>query len=374
MSQIDRIKVELEDRSYDITIGADLYKNLKEHLPESLTIEGQNIFIITDENVHDPHALNYKNALENLGAKEVFEYVLPAGEATKSFANVEKLCHWMLGNGIKRDAIVFTIGGGVIGDIGAFASSIIMRGVRFVQVPTTLLSQVDSSVGGKTGINTHHGKNLIGTFYQPRAVLCDIATLQTLEQRQVLAGYAEVIKYGLINNEKFFDWLCEYGGKVCAKDVDNLIEAIKVSCQSKADIVAQDELESGCRALLNLGHTFGHALESVCGYDGTLLHGEGVSIGMVIAFDVSEKMGFCPEGTTKKVQDHLASVGLPTKIADIVGMQGQPTAEELYKLMQGDKKATAKSINFIMAKDIGQSFITAEVDKNIILQSLENSM
>lgn len=374
MKQTDKITVDLADRSYDIVIGYDLYKNLKEHLPNDLIIKDQNIFIITDENVLNPHVSNYKDSIENLGAKQVFEFVLPPGEATKSFSNVEKICHWMLENSIKRDSIVFTIGGGVIGDLGAFTASIIMRGVRFVQVPTTLLSQVDSSVGGKTGINTHHGKNLIGTFYQPRAVLCDIATLETLNKREVLAGYAEVVKYGLINNEKFFSWLSNSGGKVCDKDVDSLIYAIKTSCQSKADIVAQDEMESGCRALLNLGHTFGHALESVCGYNGTLLHGEGVSIGMVIAFDVSEKMEFCPKGTTQKVIDHLKSIGLPTRIADITGLKDKPSAEYLYDLMRGDKKATAKAINFIMARDIGDAFITKDVHKDIILQSLENSM
>lgn len=372
MNAVNKIHVSLDDRSYDIHIGEKLHENLNAYIPHELNIANHTVFIITDENVDKHHTQKYQQAISGLGAVQVHKYVLPAGEATKCFSNVENLCNWMLENNVKRQSIVFTIGGGVVGDIGAFAASIVMRGVSFIQVPTTLLSQVDSSVGGKTGINTSHGKNLIGSFYQPKAVLCDISTLETLPQREMLAGYAEVVKYGLIDDMEFFDWLCNNGEQVCGKNVDKLRYAIKKSCRSKADLVAQDEREIGARALLNLGHTFGHALESVCGYDGTLLHGEAVAIGMVLAFQLSEDLGYCEDGCAVKIQEHLKKVGLPTTAKEIATLQTTP--EELYELMRGDKKATAKAINFIMAKGIGQSYITSEVSKDAVIRTLKESL
>jgi len=260
----------------------------------------------------------------------------------------------------------------VIGDITGFAAASALRGIDFIQVPTTLLSQVDSSVGGKTGINSPHGKNLIGAFHQPRLVIADTATLDTLPRREVLAGYAEVAKYGLIRLPDFFAWLEENGRRVVDGDSAARRHAVTVSCRAKADIVGVDERESGDRALLNLGHTFGHALEAATGFGQTLLHGEGVAIGMVMAFDLSVKLGLCPAEDARRARAHLAAVGLPVRAADVAGVAWD--VDGLVRSMAKDKKVQDGRITFILAEGIGKAFTRRDVDAASVRAVLEESV
>lgn len=366
MTQYTSLHVDLGDRSYQITIGHNILTHTTDYLP--FDISDKKIFLVYDHNVED-HAATIKNALSPK-TDQIFDHVLHGGEATKSFEQWHSLQSWMLDHKIDRHSIVFAIGGGVIGDLVGFAASTILRGVPYIQVPTTLLAQVDSSVGGKTGINTPQGKNLVGSFYQPKAVLCDLNTLSTLPARELKAGYAEIVKYGLINNAPFFEWLEENGQKVLALDPDALTHAIRTSCQAKADIVAADEHESGQRALLNLGHTFGHALEAAAQYDGRLLHGEAVSIGMIMAYQLSTKLGLCPQETVPRIAAHLSSCGLKTKMTDITPAI-KTDSHALYDSMLGDKKAKQGSIGFILARGIGQAFQTFDVSENDVLDILK---
>ena len=264
------------------------------------------------------------------------------------------------------------LGGGVVGDITGFAAGIVLRGLDFVQVPTTLLAQVDSSVGGKTGINTPRGKNLVGLFHQPRLVLADVGTLGTLGTRQLRAGYAEVIKYGLIDDATFFAWLETHGAAVCAGDREAQIHAVRVSCAAKAAIVAADEREAGRRALLNLGHTFGHALEAETGYDGTLLHGEAVAAGMMLAFDLSVRLGLCPAGDTARVRRHLEAVGLPCAFAALPARRW--SADTLTAHMTRDKKVRDGRTVFVLARGIGKAFVSRDVDIDDVRQLLRDAI
>jgi shikimate kinase / 3-dehydroquinate synthase len=270
--------------------------------------------------------------------------------------------------GLERGDLVLPLGGGVIGDLAGFAAGILRRGVRFVQIPTSLLAQVDSSVGGKTGINTPQGKNLIGVFHQPSLVIADTAVLTTLPAREMRAGYAEVAKYGLLGDAPFFAWLEANWQAVFGNNGPALTNAIETSVTAKAAIVARDETETGDRALLNLGHTFGHALEAWTGYSDRLLHGEGVAIGMCLAFRLSEELGLCPAGTAARVEAHLKAVGLPTRIADIPGGKADPA--ELYRLMGQDKKVKAGKLAFILVRGIGQAFVTRDVAPDTVLAFL----
>ncbi len=364
---MDKFQVGLGQRSYPIIIGENLLTQIDKLLDIDLN---RKIFIITDENLAKYYADSLKTSLP---AKNIYTHVIKAGEASKSFENYEKCCNFLLSNGVNRKSLIIALGGGVVGDIAGFTASTILRGIDFIQIPTSLLSQVDSSVGGKTGINTKYGKNLIGSFYQPKAVICDINTLKTLPERELKSGYAEIIKYGLINNPSFFDWLNENGNNILSLDYNSLCHAILTSCKSKAKIVEEDEKETGKRALLNLGHTFAHALEAICGYNGTLLHGEAVSIGMVLAFELSGKMGICPVDDIEKVKNHITSCGLVSKISDI-NTDIEFNSDKLYELMKFDKKATDNAINFILVKGIGKSFITNEANKKDILEILDNSI
>ena len=272
-----------------------------------------------------------------------------------------------------RDSIVVAVGGGVIGDLTGYAASSVLRGVSYVQVPTSLLAQVDSSVGGKTGINTKQGKNLVGAFYQPDAVIADIETLSTLPKRELLAGYAEVVKYGLIGDAGFFEWLEEHGKDIAALDSEALSYAIETSAKAKADVVIADEKEQGRRALLNLGHTFGHALEAAAGYDGRLLHGEAVSMGMVMAFDLSSRIGLCSRQDYERVEQHLISVGLPTR-ASFINPAIKANADQLLDIMGNDKKVKQGKINFILVKRIGEAFVTADVPLEVVRSVLNDSL
>ncbi len=350
------VPVALGDRAYDILIGPGLLARAGELV--SARFPKARFGIVTDENVARHHLKPLEAAL---GAGRLRgTVVLEPGEASKSFRVLAPLCERLLEMGLERGDLVVAFGGGVMGDLAGFAASILRRGVRFVQIPTSLLAQVDSSVGGKTGINTPQGKNLIGTFHQPSLVLADTDVLSTLPARELRAGYAEVAKYGLLGDAPFFSWLEGHAASVLGgNDVSALTEAIETSCKAKAAIVARDEHETGDRALLNLGHTFGHALEAWCGYSDRLLHGEGVAIGMCQAFRFSEERGLCANGTAARVEKHLRGVGLPTRVADIPGGKADP--DELLRLMGQDKKVKEGRLTFILARAIGEAFITRDV-------------
>lgn len=367
------VKLDLGDRAYDIHIGKGLLEQVADLIPFDLS--ATKIFIIYDKNTYP-----YVQVLEEALAGKVLDSKalgLKGGESTKSYDGLEKTLDWLLDNKVDRQSFVIAVGGGVIGDLAGFAASIVMRGVPFVQIPTTLLAQVDSSVGGKTGINTAQGKNLVGSFYQPQAVLCDIGTLGTLPERELRAGYAEIIKYGFINDLKFVEWLENNAEQLLSLDYDALSYAVEKSCQAKAAIVAADEHEKGQRALLNLGHTFGHALEASAGYDGRLLHGEAVSIGMVMAFELSVKMGLCPREDLERVKAHLKSCDLKITASEI-NPELKHNAEELFDLMAGDKKAVSdqdgKKIGFILTRGIGQAFQTYDVERADVVRVVTESL
>lgn len=360
------VPVALGDRSYDVLIGPDLLAEAGRLIATRL--KRTKCGIVTDENVAHHHLATLEASLNAEGLLRG-SVVLPAGEPTKSFNQLAPLCERLLDMGLERGDLVIAFGGGVIGDLAGFAAGILRRGVRFVQIPTSLLAQVDSSVGGKTGINTPQGKNLIGVFHQPHLVIADTDTLKTLPDREIRAGYAEIAKYGLLGDAAFFDWLEDaFRNGITADDAD-IIRAIETSVKAKASIVARDELEAGERALLNLGHTFGHALEAWTGYSNRLLHGEGVAIGMCLAFGLSEAVGICPAGTRNRVAAHLKAVGLPTQIADIPA-DARPEPDHLLKLMQQDKKVQKGQPTFILARGIGSAFITRDIASDTVKEFL----
>ena len=363
------VTIDLDARSYDIYIGSGLLIRIGGFVPDEM--DGRSVFIVTDENVK-AYAERVQGTLQAEGASKVELIVLPAGEKTKSFENTQKVCEFFLSNGINRNSFIFAIGGGVIGDLTGFCASTVLRGVPYVQVPTTLLSQVDSSVGGKTGINTAQGKNLVGSFYQPGAVIADLETLKTLPRRELLAGYAEVVKYGLIQDAGFFKWLEENGSRVCDLDEDAVAHSIEISCKAKAEVVEADEKEHGRRALLNLGHTFGHALEAEAGYNGILLHGEGVAIGMVMAFELSCRMGLCSRNDVERVEEHLQNIGLPTRAAYVDGLA--TNVDALIEVMGRDKKVVSGKMVFVLVNGIGDAFLSSDVNESDVRAVLIDSL
>ncbi|MBV9571115.1 MAG: 3-dehydroquinate synthase [Alphaproteobacteria bacterium] len=353
MSEI--VRVALAERGYDIHIGGGLLDRpgpLLKPLCRGMTP------VVTDENVARLHLEKLVAALRDAGI-DSRPIILPPGEETKSFTNLESLCREMLRLGVERGGVVLALGGGVIGDLAGFAAGILKRGVDFVQMPTTLLAQVDSSVGGKTAIDVREGKNLIGLFHQPKLVLADTAVLSTLPPRELLSGYAEVVKYAVLGDVTFFDWLETNGGAALAGDAAALAQMIAHCCRMKAAIVARDERESGERALLNLGHTFGHALEAASGYSGALLHGEAVAIGMVLALRLSERLGHVSRLETERVAAHLRQAGLPAGLTDLGGER--PPPERLLEFMARDKKADAGKLKFVLARGLGNAFVSADV-------------
>ena len=370
MTGMETVRVELGERAYDIVVGAGQMARLGEAVLQRFG--KRRAFIVTDEHVA-PHWLAAARDGLDANGIESKHYILPTGESTKSFEQLERLLDWLLGERIGRDGIVVALGGGVVGDLAGFAAAITLRGLDFVQVPTTLLAQVDSSVGGKTAINTVHGKNLVGSFHQPGLVVIDTAVLNTLSEREVLAGYAEVVKYGLIRDPGFFEWLEGNGERLLAGDPEARRGAVVESCKAKARIVAADERETGDRALLNFGHTFGHALEAEAGYDGGVLHGEAVSIGMILALDLSHRMGLCPGQDVDRARRHFASMGLPMDIASIAGARGWD-AGTLIDHMRHDKKVLAGRMRFILARGIGDAFVTADVDEKDVAGVLKRSI
>lgn len=350
------VRVPLGARSYDILIGAGLIERAGALLAPLLT--RPRVAVVTDENVHAAHGPRLAAALADAGIEAEF-IVLAPGEATKSFAQLEKLTGRLLAAGVERNDLVIAFGGGVIGDLAGFACAILRRGCRFAQVPTTLLAQVDSSVGGKTAINTREGKNLVGAFHQPSIVIADIAALDSLPPRELRAGYAEVLKYGLIGDAPLFDWLEQNGAGVLGGDAAARIRAVEQSCSAKARIVGADEEERGERALLNLGHTFGHAFEAYFGYSDRLLHGEGVALGMVLAFDYSVRLGLCPPDDAARARAVIAAAGLP---ADIAALPEAPPAAALAAFMMQDKKVEQGRLTLILARGVGKAFVEKNAD------------
>ena len=359
------IHVALAGRAYDIAIGPGLIDRAGP-LSAGL-LAAPRVTIVSDETVAPLYGERLAASFKNAGSATT-PVTVPAGESSKEFASFGRLMNELLDRRPDRKSTLVALGGGVVGDLTGFAASVLLRGVDFIQVPTTLLAQVDSSVGGKTGINTRHGKNLVGTFYQPRLVLADTGVLDTLPRRELLAGYAEVAKYGLIDDPAFFAWCEKNGAAVLAGDAAARTYAIEQSCLSKARIVAADERETtDLRALLNLGHTFGHALEAETGFGSDLLHGEAVGTGMSMAFDLSARLGICPAADAARVRAHLAAVGLPMRLRSIGGDNRRVwDADRLIGHMRGDKKAEGGKLAFVLARGIGGAFVSREVDETVL--------
>jgi 3-dehydroquinate synthase len=350
------VRVALDARAYDIVIGRGLFANLGERI--KALRPGARVALVSDETVARLHLQGAEASLKSSGIDSA-RIVVPPGESSKSYATFETVCEAIIAARVERNDLVIALGGGVIGDLAGFAASSVRRGLDFVQVPTTLLAQVDSSVGGKTGINSRQGKNLIGAFHQPVLVVADTALLDTLPKREFRAGYAEVAKFGLLGDAAFFAWLEKNWQDVFAGGSARE-HAIAVCCRGKAAIVARDERETGERALLNLGHTFGHALEAACGFSDRLRHGEAVALGMALAFEFSARKELIAAPEAARAREHLAAVGLPTHLKDIPG--GTPGADTLMDLIAQDKKVRRGTLTFILVRGIGRAFVENNVD------------
>jgi 3-dehydroquinate synthase len=364
------IPVLLGARSYDVLIGPGL-------LAQAAAVVGARLghatcAIVTDRNVAAHHLSALQAPLAAAG-RHAGTIVLEPGEAAKNFTELAALCERLLEMGLERGDMVLALGGGVIGDLAGFAASILRRGVRYVQLPTTLLAQVDSAVGGKTGINTPQGKNLVGTFHQPSLVLADTDTLATLPLREFRAGYAEVVKYAVIGDADFFARLERDWRSIFERDPAALTDVIATSVKAKAALVARDETEAGERMLLNFGHTFGHALEAWAGYSDKLLHGEAVALGMALAFRLSERLGFAPRGSAERVSTHLAAVGLPVHLDEIEGDE-RPEPAQLMKLMAQDKKVREGKFTLILTTGVGQAFVLPDVPADTISDFLTREL
>ncbi|EJF79201.1 3-dehydroquinate synthase [Candidatus Bartonella washoeensis] len=372
--QAKTVTVKLDKYCYDIIIGPGLIAQAALQIKHSLNqkdLHQTRVALITDTNVASLH-LDILQAQLTKNKIHTVPIIVEAGEQSKSFSTLQIVIDKILSARLERGDCVLAFGGGVIGDLGGFAASIIRRGMKFIQMPTTLLAQIDSSVGGKTGINSQYGKNLIGAFHQPQCVIADTSLLDTLTLREFRAGYAEMVKYGLINQPDFFEWLEKNGQKVFSNGPIRT-EAIVRSCQFKADIVARDEYETGERALLNLGHTFGHMLETATAYDpNRLIHGEAVAIGMILAHQFSTQLNLTSPTLTQRVEAHLKAMGLPTQLKDIPGKL--PDAEALMTLITQDKKVSQNNLTFILTRGLGQSFIAKNVPSDIVLTFLKQKL
>lgn len=360
----DLIRVNLGERSYDVHAGAGLIGQAGALLAP---LARGPAAVVTDQNVAALHLDALMEALR--GHVDARTIVLDPGEETKSFDGLENLIEQLLATGIERDGLVVALGGGVIGDLAGFAAGVVKRGVGYAQIPTTLLAQVDSSVGGKTAINTAAGKNLVGLFHQPRVVIADTSLLSTLPLRELRSGYAEVAKYGALGDATFFTWLETQAIAALAGGSDALTQMVAHCVKMKAAIVGRDEREGGERALLNLGHTFGHALEAATGYSDRLLHGEAVAVGMVLAFRLSAKLGLAPAADAVRVEQHLKAVSLPTRLADIPG--SRPDAKTLLAHMIHDKKTKDGRLTFVLVRGLGRAFVTSDVALDSVRAVLE---
>ncbi|MDD9991331.1 MAG: 3-dehydroquinate synthase [Rhodospirillales bacterium] len=364
----ETVRVELGPRSYDVVVGAGLVSEAGRLMTPLLA--GRSAVVVTDRAVAGLYLDTTLDALREAGFA-TSHLIVESGERSKDLATLGGMLEDVLGRGIERSTTIVALGGGVVGDLTGFAASILLRGVPFVQIPTTLLAQVDSGVGGKTGVNSSHGKNLIGTFYQPRLVLADVATLATLPLRERRAGYAEVVKYGLIDDPDFFVWLERNGAALLDGDQDVLRTAVAHSCRAKARIVAADERESGSRALLNLGHTFAHALEAEAGYDGSLLHGEAVAYGMVLAHRLSAALGLCGEDDAARVAAHFRAVGLPGEADALPAIRWKSSA--LIERMKHDKKVQDGRMTFVLTRGIGHAFLSRDVPPETLAALLDQA-
>lgn len=365
----ETVRVDHNSGAYDVLVGTDLLEQAGEFLRERL---GRRRLVVFADSAlaHTPHASRLRDGLAAADLQADWLEV-PGGEATKTLASYSEAMERVLALRPDRGYVVVAFGGGVLGDLGGFVAATLLRGVACVQIPTTLLAQVDSSVGGKTGINSRHGKNLIGAFHQPALVLADLSTLQSLPARQLRAGYAEVVKYGLLGDAAFFEWLEANGARVVAGDIEALGHAVQTSVRAKVTVVCADELErNDTRALLNLGHTFGHAYEALTGYGDRLLHGEAVALGMVQAFGLSVRQQFCPSVDRERMRAHLAAVGLPTDVASTIGSM-QP--EAVRQAMSGDKKAVGGKLALVLVRGIGQAFVTRDISDETLLAHLREA-
>ena len=368
MKKINTLSVKLDKRSYPIYIGEKLLDNIKTYIPK--INDFTKIIIITDKTVSKK--LNKKiKVIEEDFPKKIFKFITPQGEKTKSFFYLENLIEKILRKKIDRDSLVLCIGGGVIGDIAGLVSSLLLRGIKFVQIPTTLLAQVDSSVGGKTSINSKFGKNLIGSFTQPISVIISTETLRSLDRRQLKSGYAEILKYSLIKNKNFFIWLQTNGRKILSLDNNALSYAIMTSCSIKSKIVSLDEKERGIRELLNFGHTFGHSLELMSGYSKKINHGEAVFIGMFLALKLSNFLGFCNYKLLKLYSEHLEGLGIKFKLKDY---DIKINSKKFIELLKYDKKVKKNKIKFILLKDIGKSFSYTIDDEKILRKFFKENL
>jgi len=366
---IQKITVELGVRSYDILIGKNVLESAADYIGPLL--KRPRTVIITDENVaaHQLSRLEKSLAGANINFCSI---ILAAGEQTKSFGHLQDLLNRLLEMRLERSDMIIAMGGGVIGDLVGFAASVYLRGINFIQIPTTLLAQVDSSVGGKTGINSEHGKNLIGAFHQPCLVLIDVTSLETLEERHIASGYAEIVKYGLINDEAFFAWLEQNWPALISGTSQEKIaartHAILKSCQAKAAVVADDEREAGARALLNLGHTFGHALEAENGYNDSLYHGEAVAMGIILAFKLSERSSLCTSEDVARVEKHFENI-----FAKKIG-QFNFDVDHLLHHMQGDKKMSGGKLTFVVCRGIGKACLSNDIDMDDVKSVLTEAL
>lgn len=362
------VRVDLGPRSYDVVVGRQLIETAGSEIARRLP--GVRLAIVTDETVAALHLPIVLESLDAAGLDHVVTTIAP-GEPSKGFATLEKVADSILSARLERSDVIVALGGGVVGDLAGFAAGVVRRGMRFVQIPTTLLAQVDSSVGGKTGINTKQGKNLVGVFHQPEFVLADAGILDTLPPRDFNAGYAEVVKYGLIGNADFYQWL-ETNWRAIAAGWPEREEAIAISCEAKAAAVAADERDEGARALLNFGHTFGHALEAATGYSDRLVHGEAVAIGMVLALEFSARMNLCSPDDARRLAAHLVEVGLPSRVDQIDGEK--PDVETVMHHIGQDKKVARGSLTFILAHGIGDAFVAKDIPASEVNAFLEEQL
>lgn len=364
----ESVRVALGERGYDVLVGSGLLREAGHHVASRLP--GRSAVVVTDRTVAPLYLDAATGALREAGF-DCSDLVVAPGEGSKDFATLGAVLENLLGRGIERTTILVALGGGVVGDLAGFAASVLLRGVPFVQLPTTLLAQVDSAVGGKTGVNSRHGKNLIGSFHQPVLVLADVETLETLPQRELLAGYAELAKYGLIDDDAFFGWLERHGPALIGGDRVLRRAAVAYACRAKARVVAQDEREAGKRALLNFGHTFAHAFEAAAGYDGSLLHGEAVAFGLVLAHRLSALLGHCGTDDAERVAAHFRTVGLPVDAGALPGRRR--CTEALIDLMGRDKKVRGGKTAFVLTRGIGRAFLDRDVPRQALETVLERA-
>jgi 3-dehydroquinate synthase len=366
----ETVTVALGARAYDIVVGAGVLDEAGARLASLLG--KRPALVISDETVAGLYLERLTRALDGAGIARQ-SIIVPPGEATKSFGAFGRLAEDALKRGVERGTVIVALGGGVVGDLAGFLAATLLRGLDFIQIPTTLLAQVDSSVGGKTGINSGAGKNLIGAFHQPRLVLADVGALATLDARELRAGYAETVKYGLIDDPAFYDWCEANAAALLAGDLSARQHAVVTACRAKARIVAEDERETDKRALLNLGHTFGHALEAAAGYSDSLLHGEAIAIGMVMAFDLSAALGLCPPEDAARVRRHLSAHGLPTGLDAKIFSGRAPATAALLDLMAADKKVKDGRIRFVLVRGIGRAFVADEVALDAVRDILDRA-